>query len=403
MSSKPVSLARIQALRRKFHSELYENVLPFWLTNSLDREHGGYFNCLDRDGSVYDTKKHIWLQGREVWMMSKIHNTTAAGQKTSPYLEAAELGARFLRKHARTKEDRVYFSLTREGRPHFMQRKMFSECFYVMAMAEYARASGDKAARREARSLFEKVLEYAKDPSLLGRPVYKGGKPASELAVPMILLNLVEELRDPGEKEWQDVEKWCVKRIDLHYRPELGLVLETVGADGSLIDAPEGRLVNPGHAIECGWFLLSYANRAGNAELAAKALNMMDWSYNYGWDKEYGGIFYFLDRTGRSPLQLEWPMKLWWPHCESMVAFIMAYEATGDERWFRLFDEVTDYSFDRFKDPRFGEWFGYLDRSGAVSQTFKGGPYKGCFHVPRSLFLVEQVLGRIESNWAGKD
>jgi len=403
MSNNALPLERVRALRAKFHSELYDNVLPFWLTNSLDREHGGFFNCLDRDGSVYDTKKHIWLQGRQVWMMSKVHNTVAAGKSESQYLDAAHLGARFLRKNARTKDNRVYFSLTREGKPHFMQRKMFSECFYVMAMAEYARATGDKSARKEARCLFESVLEYAKDPSLLGRAVYKGGKPTSDLAVPMILLNLVEELRDPGETAWADVEKWCVKRIDLHIRPELGLVLETVGVNGELIDSPEGRLVNPGHAIEAGWFLLAYAERNGLKDLAQKALQMMDWSYNYGWDNEYGGIYYFLDRTGRSPLQLEWPMKLWWPHCESMVAFIMAYESTGDARWVRLFDQVTDYSFDHFKDPRFPEWFGYLDRRGDVSQRFKGGPYKGCFHVPRSLFLVEQALGRIEAKLVAEE
>jgi N-acylglucosamine 2-epimerase len=386
----------IENYRQKFHAELYENVLPFWMKNSLDHEYGGYFNCLDRDGSVYDTRKHIWLQGREVWMMSKIHNTVGEKGGTSPFLEAATLGANFLRKHARTKENRVYFSLTREGKPHFMQRKMFSECFYVMAMAEYARAMGDASARKEARTLFDAVLKYAKDPSLLGKPVYKGGKATSELAVPMILLNLVEELRDPGEQIYQDVEKWCVKRIDLHYRPDLKLVLETVGADGELLDTPEGRLVNPGHAIECGWFLLSYAQRSKNAALATKALNMIDWSYDYGLDREFGGIYYFLDRTGRSPLQLEWQTKLWWPHCEAMVAFIMAYQHTGDPRYFTLFEEVMDYSFNHFKDPRFGEWFGYLDRRGDVSQRFKGGPYKGCFHVPRSLFLVEKVLREIQ-------
>lgn len=391
-----VSKSVLESYRKKFHSELYENVLPFWLNHSLDRENGGYFNCLDRDGSVYDTKKHVWLQGRQVWMMSKIHNTVAAGESASPYLDAADLGAKFLRKFARTKDNRVYFSLTREGRPASMQRKMFAECFYVMAMAEYARASGDKTARKDARALLEEIFKYAKDPSLVGKLVFnKSAKPASELAVPMILLNLIEEVNDPGEDGYADLAKWCVKQIDKHVRPELGLVLETVGHDGTPIDSPEGRLVNPGHAIEAGWFLMQYARKTNNKHLLNQSLKMIDWSYDFGWDHEFGGIYYFLDAKGYSPTQLEWPMKLWWVHVETMVAFIMAYEATGDESYFRKFEHMTTYCWDHFKDPRFGEWFGYLDRRGDVSQRFKGGPYKGCFHVPRSLYLVEQVLARL--------
>ena len=392
MTTPAISLDTLKSYQNKFHSELYDNVLPFWLQNSLDQEFGGYFNCLDRDGSVYDTKKHVWLQGRQVWMMSKIHNTVAKAGEQSPYLQAAELGARFLRKNARTKENRVYFALTREGKPAFLQRKMFSECFYVMAMAEYARASGDKAARKEARSLFESVIQYAKNPALLGKPVYKHSTPVSELAVPMILLNLIEEVNDPGEDAYPELSKWCVKQIDKHIRPELGLVLETVGANGEVLDSPDGRLVNPGHAIEAGWFLMQYAIKTQNQKLQQQSLQMIDWSYDFGRDREYDGIYYFLDAKGHSPLQLEWPMKLWWVHCETMVAFIMAYQLTGDPSYFRKFEHITSYCWNHFKDPRFPEWFGYLDRRGDVSQRFKGGPYKGCFHVPRSLYLVHKVL-----------
>ncbi|CAN5185063.1 AGE family epimerase/isomerase [soil metagenome] len=387
----------LKAYHKKFHRELYDNVLPFWLENSLDEKHGGYFNCLDRKGSVYDTTKHVWLQGRQVWMLSKIHNVGHKPGKDSKYLRAATLGANFLREFARTPEDRVYFSLTRQGRPHFMQRKMFSECFYVMALAEYARAAKDKDAKKEARALFEKVKEYAKDSTLVGRPSYKGATNTITLAVPMILLNLIEELNDPGEDGYADLAKWCVGEIDKHVRPELGLVLETVSPDGKLIDSPEGRLVNPGHAIEAGWFLMQYAIKTNDERLKEQALQMIEWSYDFGRDREHGGIFYFLDSEGHSPVQLEWPMKLWWVHCESMVAFIMAYQLTGDAAWFKKFEDVTAYCFDRFKDPRFPEWFGYLDRRGDVSQNFKGGPYKGCFHVPRSLHLVEKTLAQLIS------
>ena len=386
---------QLQAYRAVYHEELYSRVMPFWLRHSLDHEFGGYLNCLDRDGTPFDTTKHVWLQGRQVWMMSRLHNAHHGPGESSAWLDAAKLGADFLRKYARGDNNRVYFALNRDGSPNFLQRKMFAECFYVMAMAEYARATGDASAHAEAEEVFGHVLEFARNPRLLGKPDYSTGLPASELAVPMILLNLIEELNGPEGTGWDDVSKWCVSRIDLHYRPELKLVLETVGGDGSLIDSPAGRLVNPGHAIECGWFLMNYGRKIGDRGLVEKALNMIDWSYDYGWDKEFGGLLYFLDREGFSPTQLEWNMKLWWPHCEALVAFMMAYEETGKAEYLEKFRQVHDYSFQRFSDPEFGEWFGYLDRRGEMSQRFKGGPYKGCFHVPRALFLVEESIKRI--------
>lgn len=381
--------------RSLYHRELYENVMPFWMKHSLDRTHGGFFNCLDEDGSIYDTRKNVWLLGRETWMMAKLHNRHHRPGEDSPYLQAARLGADFLRQHARF-GNRCYFSLTREGRPLFTQRKMFSECFYVMGLAEYARASGDATALAEAHEMFGHVQAYARNPASLGRPVYDNGlPPTSELAVPMILLNLIEELNGPSGNGYEEVSRWCVQQIGKHHRPELKMILETVGEDGTPLDTIEGRTLNPGHAIECGWFLLNYALKTDDAALRAKAFDMMNWSFDLGWDTRDGGLFYFLDRSGRSPAQLEWSMKLWWPHNEALIAFLMAYRVTGEERYLQRFQQVHDYTFARFPDRKHGEWYGYLDRHGEVTHRFKGSQYKGFFHVPRCLYLVLEELDKL--------
>ena len=62
------------SLAAKYRHELYDNVLPFWLEKSQDLEYGGYFTCLNRDGSVFDTDKFVWLQGREVWTFAMLYN-----------------------------------------------------------------------------------------------------------------------------------------------------------------------------------------------------------------------------------------------------------------------------------------------------------------------------------------
>lgn len=382
----------LESLHAKFHAELHESVLPFWMRHSLDREHGGYFNCLDRDGKVWDTTKHCWLQGRQVWMLSKLYNTVC---REDEILEAARLGADFLRKHARTEGCRVYFSLTRDGRPVSMQRKIFSECFYSMAMAEYARASGDESARKEARDVFEAVWKFANDPALVGRPVHAGTPRSTALAVPMILLNLIDEIHDRDETTYNEIAAWCSAQMDKHIRRDLKLVLEHVGPGGELLATPEGRIVNPGHAIEAGWFLIDYATKHRQKERIQTGIDMIEWSHNFGWDEEHGGLFYFLDREGYSPPALEWHMKLWWPHCEALVGFLKAYEHSGRKSHFDRFVQYVDYAFGHFSDPGHGEWYGYLDREGRPTHRFKGAPYKGFFHVPRALLLCERILSRM--------
>ena len=122
---------------------------------------------------------------------------------------------------------------------------------------------------------------------------------------------------------------------------------------------------------------------------------MIDWSYTLGWDTREKGLFYFLDADGYSPTPLEWDMKLWWPHTEAMYAWMLRYEISGQQADLERFKEVKEFAFSHFSDPEYGEWFGYLNRAGETTHRFKGGPYKGCFHVPRALYLCIQSLEKI--------
>jgi len=387
--------AEVARWRDRIGADLWQNVLPFWMQHSLDQEHGGYFNQLDRDGQRFGDDKHVWLQGRQVWMLSKLY----LDKDDRALLDGARLGAEFLAAHAVGADGRAFFQLARDGAPIGLQRKIFSECFLVMAYAEYARASGDTSYRGRALELFERVLALVEDPTPLGRPQLAGQRAGQDLAVPMILLNLVAELRGaPGSETFDDrpdydeIERRCVADVRLHHDRERGLVRETVGLDGTPLDSPEGRLLNPGHVIEAGWFLAEYAARVGDAGLEAEAFTMMEDALDAGWDAEHGGLLYFLDADGHSPTQLEWSLKLWWPHCEAMIGTLIAWRRTGEARWWQRFEQVAGWALERFPDPEHGEWFGYLTREGEVSQRFKGGPYKGCFHVPRALWRCEQLL-----------
>lgn len=383
----------IQRLKTEFESELFESVLPFWEQYSPDWEHGGTFNHLDIDGTVYDPTKNVWLQARQVWMFSKLYN---AVEQNPNWLKLAQFGMDFLRNHAVAPTGRVYFSLTADGQPIYQQRKIFSECFYALALAEYGRASGDWQLIQEAHQMLEIIWEMVLHPSKTGRPLLPGSPPLQSLAVPMIVLNVIAEIAGDNFSTHQDQVDFCITQVQQHFVG--GKMYEQVGPGGQLLpELSQGRLLNPGHAIEAGWFLLDWAERLHEPALRKTASVIIRQSYEAGWDYEYGGLFYFLDAAGFSPTQLEWDRKLWWPHCEAMVAFLRLYALEGEPADWDRFLQVKKYAFDHFRDAQYGEWFGYLNRRGEVTQRFKGGPYKGCFHVPRALWLCWQLLAELST------
>lgn len=396
----PTSAAALGRLRQRYETELFERVLPFWERHSPDRAHGGTFNNLDRDGTVYDATKHVWLMGRQAWLFSKLYRTVEARPE---WLALARLGVEFLRAHAVRPDGRVYFHLAQDGNPVYLQRKIFSECFTAMALAEHARAADRPELMREAEAMLGRIVEWADDGEKVGRPNLAGQPPAVTLAVPMILLNLIEEIAGDGWAAYRPEVERLLARVRLHVRDMPGgiaggvEVRETVAPDGALLDGPAGRLLNPGHAIEAGWFVQHWAQRLARPDLSTLALDVVRSSYRAGWDAEHGGLFYFLDADGHSPTALEWSMKLWWPHCESLYAHLLNASLTGDPGDWAAFEQVDAYTFAHFPDPEFGEWFGYLGREGRVTHRFKGGPYKGCFHVPRALLLCWERLGAMEA------
>ena len=215
----------------------------------------------------------------------------------------------------------------------------------------------------------------------------------------MILSNMVLEIEHILEPEL--VEKIISDGIhtvmDVFYQKDSGLLLENVTPEGGFSDSFEGRLVNPGHGLEAMWFIMDLAERCDDQELIRKATDISLNILEYGWDAREGGIFYFLDIKGFPPQQLEWDQKLWWVHAEAIVCMLKAYHHTGDERCWQWFERLHEYTWAHFPDKENGEWFGYLNRKGEVLLPLKGGKWKGCFHVPRSLYQASRILDMINT------
>jgi N-acylglucosamine 2-epimerase len=140
------------------------------------------------------------------------------------------------------------------------------------------------------------------------------------------------------------------------------------------------------------WFIMDLGKRFNDPALIQRAKDVMLKTLEFGWDREHGGILYFLDVKGHPPQQLEWNQKLWWVHVEALVALAKGYAYTGDVQCASWFQKMHDYTWTRFRDPEHPEWFGYLERNGDVLLPLKGGKWKGCFHIPRGLFQTWKTL-----------
>jgi N-acylglucosamine 2-epimerase len=381
----------MKQLRDFYKKQLLEDTIPFWFPRSVDAEHGGYLLMRDADGTLIDDDKAVWVQGRAAWMLSTLYNTVETRQE---WLDGARQGIEFLQQHCFDEDGRMFFHVTRDGRPIRKRRYFFSETFATIAMAAYAKATDDHVMAYNARELFGKCIRYASEPGLLP-PKYTDTRPAKGIGVPMIMINTAQQVRETiGDErcdEW--ISKWIAEIERDFVKDDIRCVMEQVAPDGSIIDHIDGRTLNPGHAIEGAWFILHEARyRNNDPHLFDLGCRMLDYMWERGWDKEYGGILYFRDVYNK-PVQEYWQdMKFWWPHNEVIIATLLAYVMTGNQKYMDWHGQVHNWAYDHFHDKVNGEWYGYLHRDGTIAQTAKGNLFKGPFHLPRQEWYCYQLL-----------
>lgn len=368
------------------HRQGLLDTVGFWERHAIDRKCGGFLYYLDRDGSLYGTDKPVWLLGRTVWLFATLYRQV---EQRPAWLELAQHGWDFLTQHAFDDRGKMYFLLDRTGRPLRMRRYYFSEVFGVLAAAALSKATGDATLLDRAVQLFDAFDRAMNTPGAVEPKVNAAIRPAKGLAMLMCRLSLADVLaQQTGAERYEQVIDDSIAELFRDFvKPEDGCVLETVAPDGARYDDPDGRTMNPGHAIEAAWFTLEIARRRSDNDLARQAAQIIEWSFERGWDHEYGGLRYFVDVAGKPPTQLEHDMKLWWPHCEALYASLLAYDLTGADGFARIYEQVHAWTMRHYPDAEFGEWYGYLRRDGSLSTPLKGGPWKGPFHVPRAQLL----------------
>lgn len=388
----------LQTWATRYRKELTENIMPFWLEHGLDHEHGGVYTCLNRDGSLMDPTKSVWFQGRFGFVAAFAYNNV---ERRPEWLAASKSCIDFIEQHCTDSDGRMYFEVMADGTPLRKRRYLFSESFAAIAMAEYALATGDMSYATKAMDIFRLMVRYLDTPGLL-ESKYLPAQASQGHSITMILINTASRIRTVVNDALLDMRtNQSLAALERHFmHPEFKALLETVGPNGEFIDTINGRTINPGHCIETAWFMLEEAKcRQWDKHLTDLALTILNWSWEWGWDEQYGGIINFRDCRGLPPQDYSQDMKFWWPQTEAIIATLYAYQATGDKKYLQMHQQISDWTWTHFPDREMGEWYGYLHRDGTVAQPAKGNIFKGPFHVPRmmvkSYMLCNELLGII--------
>lgn len=378
---------------------LQEDVLDFWLKNSIDEEYGGIFTSLDEKGDNYGTDKSVWFQGRALWVFSKAYNVI---EKKEEYIRAAKNIYRFL-DTCTGSDNRMFFTVTRDGKELQKRRYYYSETFAAIGCAELFKALGDTAVMEKAEYYFDTAYRLFKNPNLSIPKINPDNAPFKALAPVMIMLNTAQVMYSTGiqQDKYKNIMRECADEIvhGGYINTKIGAVLESVKLDGSFYDSPQTRVTNPGHSLECAWFLMTAGLILEDESLIKVGKDIVDMALEIGIDPKYGGIVAFKDACGKPPIQLEWDMKLWWPQCEAIIAAFLTYQLFGEKKYLEKYEELKEYAFEHFADREHGEWYGYLHYDNTPSTTLKGNIFKGPFHLPRMLMILH-IMERDQSIWA---
>ncbi len=387
------------ALYAQYRAELLDRVVPFWIKYGMDWKNGGINTCLADDGRILSEDKYVWSQLRAVWTFSALYNKTGQHQE---WRDAATHIFNFITRNGRNDKGEWLFCIGKDGAPLLDgATSIYCDAFAIYGFTEFAKATGNPEAVALARATYASAQRRLAQPGSYQThplPIPVGAKAHGvSMLFALVFDELGHYLRDAeiihaGRAHANQV-------LDVFLRPERQRLYEFVKLDNSLLDAPPGRVVNPGHAIESMWFMIHIFRRHAprHAARIRQALDAIQWHIALGWDEEYGGIVLARDAAG-SFWEKNADTKIWWPHTEALYALLLAYSISQEEWCLDWFTRVHDYSFSHFPVPQSGEWIQNLDRQGNKLDAPIALPVKDPFHLARALIysigVLEELRGK---------
>lgn len=392
----------IESLYSYYKKELLEDIVPFWESRVVDYEYGGYFNCFDREGKLFKDIKPGWFVGRNIYTFSNLYNLVGKRQR---WLDIAAHGIDWLHKYAYKGNGRFSSCLARDGSVIDSSTNIFNDVFAVKGYYEYLVALGDKRTEEQVQfvtELTDTLFKNASDTMLME----KEGLPArfrNHAVNFMALLVSLEGRRLFGDRYVKEMNECLYNVMYVFANDEYKATFENVGASWRPLLEDQGRIMDPGHALESCWFTLCLGVECGNNEIIKRAGEVLDWIIDRGYDEEYGGFILLLDVEKGIPEDsqrtqnyagtiADWRDKVWWTQAEGLNALALSALLNGNERHFGYFKKLHDYVDKNFRDHEKGEWFSILSHDNKIILDNKGFEGKGPYHVTRCVALLYDLF-----------
>ena len=390
--------AACRELAEFYRRQLTEDILLWWTRNAVDREHGGLFSCIRDDGTITSHDKYIWSQTRALWTFAATCNRVA---ELDEWRDVADGLYRFLIGHAQRPEGDWNYLLSREGELKQGPESIQTDAYAICALVEYARLTDGDEVIDAALRTYRAALEKLRNPGSYGTkpyPIPEGTK--AQRVCMQFSLSFADLGKYLGDAEiLAEGMRLTDEVLDHFRRPEREAMVEYLSADNETLPAPQGTYMSPGHGIESAWFQLENLRGQEAGDRIGKALDVMRWSFEKGWDPEHGGLFLHMDIDGGPPYLPNGDTKIWWPHCEAICGALLAREMSGEPWCLDWYSKTHDWAFAQFPDREHGEWTQRLDRTGNRIDTVVALPVKDPFHLPRALIFAAESLERMAAKW----
>ena len=389
----PYLQQRRPELLTAYRDGLLQDVIPFWLKHGMDRTNGGIYTALGRHGELLDSDKSVWFQGRAAWTFANLYNTV---EPRPEWLEAALSCGNFLHDRCPDLTGKLHFTVTAEGDPLRMRRYVFSECFAAIAYGALFHATGQAQWKERAIVAFDLFLKFNREPGHIAPKTSPETRPMKGLSPLMMTLVTAQDMRaDLGDifVRGKTLTQWAAEaiaeiRADF-VKPDLKAVMEVVGPNGEIYDHFDGRLLNPGHSIEAAWFILREARHLGDESMQRLGLDMLDWMWARGWDREHGGLVYGYAPDG-TVCDSD---KYFWVQAESFASAWRLWRATNDSRYLQQYQDTWDWAWRHLVDHTHGAWYRIVDAHGQKLENTKSPAGKVDYHTMGACWDVLRVGG----------
>lgn len=394
---------------------LKTSLVDFYLPHCLDKENGGYFEVLDKEGKFANNgEKFLTLQARQLWFFSTLAIENVELERS---LAAAKHGFEFIASKFHDAENGGYYSkVTEKGEPKDTRKHAYLNAFTIYAFSAYYNASRDERALTMAKELFAALEEHAYDKEFGGYREffnadwsevtegsgYVGALGHKTYNTHLHLMEAFAELyrRWPDARVLQRLNELININVNTVLYPKANANVDAFERDWKVVSTERNLRASYGHDVECIWLVMDAAQATGapTAPYRTWATKLAEYSYEYGYDREHGGFFEGGPLNGAADNK----RKTWWVQNEATVGMLEMFAQTGEQKYYDAFAKTLDFCANH-QVAKEGGWWATRNADGSpANDKTRTSPWQGAYHAGRAMIECAKRLDTLADKAARK-